>query len=289
LQKEGDFIERGELKKQGKREDLKVICDAIKEGELDCEGIRDFEPILFHQYGRTFEKVEDDRLRKVVRMVMTIGIWIWGETRTGKSEMAYEGFSYDTHYNYNNNDKGWWCNYRGQEVVIINDFRGKIEYDTMLNLVDKYPYEVPRRGRPPFPFTSKKVIITSALPPWEIYHNRDSKDSINQLLRRFDIWHYTSKGKELVSDRLIINKILDGGDKIIVKDDKISVIINDGRRINMGQYNSGGSDQGNTDARVYETQSSRLITLSPDKNIEKICNLVKDEDFEDYVVWNNEI
>ena len=142
--------------------------------------------MLFHMYGRTLTKLEDLRMRKLFRNFMTQGVWIWGPTGTNKSRMAFEGFTPETHYNLVN-DRGWWDGYCQQETVIINDFRGWIPYDELLQLVDRYPYSVRRRGREPMPFLSKKVIITSALPPSKVYCNRNEGDSIEQLLRRFDV------------------------------------------------------------------------------------------------------
>jgi len=117
---------------------------------------------------------------------MTKGIWIYGPTGRGKSHEAFQGFSPSTHYLYTD-DGGWWDGYVGQETVIINDFRGKIPYDYMLQLIDKWPFNVRRRNREPFPFTSKRVIITSSLSPEDVYHNREENDKIEQLLRRLEV------------------------------------------------------------------------------------------------------
>ena len=71
--------------------------------------------------------------------------------------------------------------------MIINDFRGGIAYNELLQLVDKWPHNVPRRGRPPIPFTSTLVYITSPHTPAEVYHNLAEHDSLDQLLRRFEV------------------------------------------------------------------------------------------------------
>ena len=41
------------------------------------------------------------------------------------------------------------------------------------------------------PFLSKKIIITSALRPEEVYHNLSQHDSINQLKRRIELVELT--------------------------------------------------------------------------------------------------
>lgn len=175
----------GEHIVQGKRTDLIEIKKKIEAG-TKVETLTMENPQLYHQYGRTLSKLEDIIMRKKFRTEMTKCIWYHGKTGVGKSHKAYENFSIDTHYVLPN-DKGWWDAYQQQETVIINDFRGEITYNEILQLIDKWPYSVKRRGREPIPFISKKVIITSSLPPHKIYKNRADEDDIQQLLRRIEV------------------------------------------------------------------------------------------------------
>lgn len=184
--KDGDFTTHGTVPQQGKRTDLDEDKDAIMKGTLSVDDITINNPMKYHQYGRTLEKIEDIYLRTQYRTVMTKGIWYYGLTGTGKSHKAYENYNPATHYDLIN-DNGWWDGYKQQETVIINDYRGWIPYDRLLTLVDKWPTRVRRRNREPIPFTSTTLIITSALPPEDVYNNRNEKDSINQLLRRFEV------------------------------------------------------------------------------------------------------
>jgi hypothetical protein len=183
--KDGDFHEFGEKPAQGKRTDLMSYAIDISNGIM-VDDIALENPNVYHQYGRTLHKLEELRMRKIYRNFMTKGIWLYGETGIGKSHQAFEDFHPDTHYILPN-DKGWWDGYTQQETVIINDFRGFLSYDFLLQMIDKWPFYVNRRGRPPLPFLSKKVIITSSLSPKQVYHNRDDNDSIEQLLRRVEV------------------------------------------------------------------------------------------------------
>lgn len=171
---------------QGARTDLEHVCETIKEGNTSVDEIALENPMLYHQYGRTFNKVQDVALRDRYRTHMTRGVWLWGPTGSGKSHAAFEGFHPDTHYVLPNDNR--WCDgYVGQKVVIINDFRGHIPYEEMLQLVDKWPFWLPRRGREPVPFLAETVIVTSSLPPQEVYNRRNERDSIRQLTRRFEV------------------------------------------------------------------------------------------------------
>ena len=197
--KDGDFEEIGTISEpnQGARTDLKIIRDSIIEGKrVDTIAMED--PFLYHQYGRILSKIEEIQMRKLFRTIMTLGIWLWGKTGTGKSHEAFKDFHPDTHYVWKN-DNGWQDGYTQQDTVIINDFRGEIPYNELLQLVDKWPYYVKRRGKEPMPFTSKKVIITSSLRPDQIYHNRNDEDCIEQLNRRFQIIELGEIPKEMPS------------------------------------------------------------------------------------------
>lgn len=180
-------IEWGDIPSQGARKDLDTLRDRIMNGAR-VDDIAVENPILFHQYGRTLTKLEDIALRKRFRTEMTKGIWYWGKTGVGKSHRAYENFKPETHYDLNLQDNGWWEGYQQQPIVIINEFRGEIKFNELLSLVDKWPKSVKRRCREPMPFTSTTVIITSAVPPEEVYKNSlTENDKLEQFYRRFDV------------------------------------------------------------------------------------------------------
>jgi len=199
--KDGKWKEYGlsPLSKQGQRYDLIKLKDEILASKVTVDEIAVNMPGIYHQYSRTLSKVEDIAMRKKFRTEMTKGFWLWGETGTGKSHHAYKDFTPETHYVLNVQDKGWWEGYKQQETVIINEFRGQIPYGELLDLVDRWPKSVPRRGRDPLPFTSKRVIITSSLPPDDVYCNISIADSLKQLERRFKIIRVRS-GQEVILD-----------------------------------------------------------------------------------------
>lgn len=188
--KDGDIlIDEGEPPEQGKRTDVLHLKEKIDEGGTieDCYEL-DFTAMT--RVHKSIKEYQDIKRRRLHRTWMTEGVWFWGETGVGKSHKAFENYNPDTTYVWKS-DNGWWDAYDGQEVVIMNDFRADIKYNELLQLVDKWPHMVSRRGREPTPFLAKKVIITSSLPPEEVYHNVNEKDSIAQLKRRFTIINLT--------------------------------------------------------------------------------------------------
>lgn len=186
LSKGDPTLERGTWSKQGERNDLKTLTEQIKKGEITVDEITLEQPDIYHQYGRTLEKVEDIVNRKKKRSEMTEGIWLWGPTAAGKSHAAWNEYIIGEEYEWRD-DRGWWDGYRGEETVLINEFRGGIPYSELLSLCDKWPHKVSRRNREPYPFTSKRIVITSSEPPNEVYKNLSMHDSLDQLKRRFKI------------------------------------------------------------------------------------------------------
>lgn len=172
---------------QGVRNDLDQLRNEILEGRsVDEIAVED--PMAYHFYNRTMHRIEDLRMRKTYRNFMTEGEWIYGETGTGKSEYAFKDFNPETHYVWAYERNGWNDGYTQQDTVILDEFRGQVCMNELLRMVDKHPnYFVARRGREPLPFVSKRVIITSALHPKEVFKNLEENDKLEQLLRRFKI------------------------------------------------------------------------------------------------------
>lgn len=193
--KDDNVTEYGVKPAQGHRTDLDAIKSSILNGEKKVDDIACDNPNLFHQYGRTLNKLEDIALRKKYRTTMTKGVWYWGETDVGKSHTAFhEAFNHfsDSWYMWPK-DGQWWDGYQGEKLVIINEFRGTkhIQYDELLDLVDKWPKMVSRRNREPAPFLAEKVIITSKYHPEDCYSDTPDGDECEQLLRRFEVIELT--------------------------------------------------------------------------------------------------
>lgn len=194
--KENELRKFGDEPKQGSRADLVDVCNRIKKGEDSAETIALEDPDFYHQFGRTMEKIEDISRRHTFRNWMTKGEWVWGPTGAGKSHRAFQDYDTATHYVKPIQDE-WWDGYKGQPIVILNEFRGNIPFAELLSLVDKWPHFVKRRCREPTPFLARKLIITSSLKPEECYSNvLLGNDSMEQFNRRFAVINLAHKWSE---------------------------------------------------------------------------------------------
>lgn len=191
--KEGVYTELGDKPKPGRRSDLDDLKNKLVEGKTSVDQIILEDPMAYHQYGRTLEKIETVVLRKKRRNWMTEGIWLTGPSGCGKSHKAFTEYG-DDYYVFSPKTK-WWDGYTGQSVVIINEFRGcMLMFHELLEMVDKWPMNVPVRNKEDVPFLAKKVIITSVLRPRDCYSNLSSKDSWEQFNRRFVVLEKNVQG-----------------------------------------------------------------------------------------------
>jgi len=105
----------------------------------------------------------------------------WGTTGTGKSRRAWEEASWDA-YPKDPNSK-FWDGYRGQENIVIDEFRGSISISHMLRWLDRYPTIVEIKGSSCV-FKGKRIWITSNISPDQWYPDLD-EETRSALRRRF--------------------------------------------------------------------------------------------------------
>lgn len=87
---------------------------------------------------------------------------LWGPTHTGKSHTAWEEAGFEA-YAKDPNSK-FWCGYRSQDSVVIDEFRGKIDVSHLLRWTDRYPHYLELKGSA-LPSSVRRIWITSNLHP----------------------------------------------------------------------------------------------------------------------------
>lgn len=160
---------------QGHRSDLDQFKDGIQIGLTD----KDLADINFESWCRYNKSFDRYRLAITSKRDWVMRVyWIYGPAGKGKSKMAYEMAGQDSYWKDNSNK--WFDGYKFEECVVIDDYRnnGKIEFNFLLRLLDRYPMTVETKGSS-LPFLSKKIIITSPHDP-TFTAGEDSA----QLLRR---------------------------------------------------------------------------------------------------------
>lgn len=172
--KEGNFVTTGAPKIQGKRTDLENAVDLLKEGK-DINDIIDEIPSML-RYDKNMERYKMRQNNKPRDFASEVHVLI-GEPGSGKTREVHEN-NKDVWVLPEATSSQWFDGYTGQEVVLIDDFKGNIRYNFLLQLLDRYPMTVNTKGG----FTNwrpKKIYITSNYEPEEWYND------IKALRRRF--------------------------------------------------------------------------------------------------------
>lgn len=110
----------------------------------------------------------------------------WGRTGTGKSRRAWDESGLGA-YSKDPRSK-FWCGYRGQENVVIDEFRGGIDISHLLRWTDRYPVLVEIKGSS-VPLFATRIWITSNVDPRLWYPELDA-DTVLALMRRLNITHF---------------------------------------------------------------------------------------------------
>lgn len=110
----------------------------------------------------------------------------WGRSGSGKSQRAWTEAGADAYCK--DPSTKWWCGYRGESDVIIDEFRGNIGISHMLRWLDRYPVLVETKGSS-VPLVASNIWITSNLDPRAWYPELDEA-TLAALMRRINITHF---------------------------------------------------------------------------------------------------
>lgn len=177
--KDSNFFEVGSLPGgRGTRTDLQELQARIKSGATRDE-IRDSFFGSYLRYPKVIDKYISD-LEPDRNWVPEVRVF-WGKTGTGKTRSVYEFIDHAKIYKHTGDR--WFDGYRGQPVVLFDDFTGgvfKLSY--LLQLLDRYPMDVPVKGDF-VKFVPKHIFITSNINPEDWYPNA-SEEHKRALFRR---------------------------------------------------------------------------------------------------------
>ena len=180
------FEEWGELPPdKGKSEtQAERIMQLVKDGKTNAEILTEL-PTAYNRLNyieQARQTLLEARYRDTWRELHTV--YIWGETGAGKTRSIMEQHGYSKVYRVTDYAHPF-DNYKGQEVILFEEFRSSLPLSAMLNYLDGYPVELPCR------YANKvacytKVYLVSNIPLHEQYRNiqKDEPESWNAFNRR---------------------------------------------------------------------------------------------------------
>lgn len=176
--KEGNFMEYGAIKVQGKRNDLLSIRTALANtGRFEDVVLdnADLNQLKYAQMVLPYIEPKRDWKPEIH--------WYHGKSGTGKTRyatrMAGPGY-------YMKDNTKWWLGYDGHDRVVIDELRpNQFPFEYLLRLLDRYPFTVEYKGGSRS-FLARKIWITCPMHPEIFCANSAYSEDRAQLLRRLD-------------------------------------------------------------------------------------------------------
>lgn len=180
---------------QGARTDLTALYDMIKDGMTNYQ-ILEENPNYMSQLDKIDKCREIMRYEEFKCKVRNLQVEYWyGKTGSGKTSGILDRYGFENVYRVTDM-KNPWDGYRGQDVVLFEEFSGEIDITRMLIWLDIYPLELPCR------YSNKvacytKVFLTSNRPLDQLYTyvQREDREVWNAFLRRIScVKEFDEKG-----------------------------------------------------------------------------------------------
>lgn len=176
---------------KGKRNDLAEIIQLIEDGATDNE-IRKAYPSQYLRYAnsiaRTRQVIMEAKFEKTFR-VLTV-TYIYGSTGKGKTRHVMEKYGYENVYRVTNYDHPFDM-YKGQKVIIFEEFRSSQKIEQMLNFLDGYPITLPARyGDKIACFDTVYIISNIPLSSQFVRMQSEQPETFQAFLRRIHfVWN----------------------------------------------------------------------------------------------------
>ena len=140
-----EYGERPEfLTSAEKRRSIKeAFIRAVSEGAEDRELLLSFPTIFSKKYDEEIRSVLGVHLHLENRDVNVV--YITGPTRSGKTSYVRRKYPPEDIYVVSDYEKGPFDSYKGQKVIIFEEYRSNFPLSVFLQMLDRYPFELPCR------------------------------------------------------------------------------------------------------------------------------------------------
>lgn len=179
------FEESGALPEETtrQRKQSEAILDMVRAGATNAEILTEYPSAMNYlpRIDQARQTLLAEKYRKEFRQLHVT--YIHGPAGVGKTRMVMDGHGYENVYRVTDYEHPF-DGYEGQDVLVLDEFRSSIQFSTLLNVLDGYPFQLPCR------YTNRqacytKVYIISNIPLEQQYPNiQVSEPSSFKALRR---------------------------------------------------------------------------------------------------------
>lgn len=159
---------------QGANTGLKLFVQRLKDGEvLSQVAIED--GATYVRNCRGLAALADLFFSPSFRSVSCY--YLYGATGCGKSSLVYDAFGYANVYALADKDPVWFDGYRGQDVLLIDEYQGLPREEALLRCLDGHPYSARYKGG----FVNARWSVVVLCSNYDLFNNFTP-----ELRRRFD-------------------------------------------------------------------------------------------------------
>ena len=180
------FEECGECprEEQGKRNDLTELYGMIKDGLSNYE-------ILENNPGYMLKLEKIENCRQMLRQEeyknkfreLEVEYW-FGKTGQGKTRTVMERYGYENVYRVTDYAHPF-DTYKGQDIIVFEEFRSSLKIQDMLNYLDGYPLDLPcRYNNKTACYTKVYILSNLSLKEQYVDIQRNYEETWNAFLRR---------------------------------------------------------------------------------------------------------
>lgn len=182
------------LERQGQRNDIVDLYDMVKQGASDFDIIEENPNFLLNieKIDRARQIVREEQFKNTFRKLHVQ--YLYGKTGSGKTRFVMEKYGYSNVFRVTDY-KHPFDSYKGQDIVIFEEFRSSFKIQELLNYLDGYPLELPCRYANKIACYTKVFLITNI--PFEQQYETiqyTNPETWNALKRRIhEVYFYTGE------------------------------------------------------------------------------------------------
>jgi len=166
----------------GREED--TFEEMLKDPEVQVDQIIDEHPTEYIKNHNGIEKLKEKQWEsKAVRPNPNVIVY-YGKTGMGKSFKARTQFPNAYRAVWPTGGRWWWPDYNHQEVVIMDEFRMQISFNTLIQLLDAGKFTVEYKGGNKF-MTSTTFVFTTNIHPKDWYPGVNDRTPLFRRLIQF--------------------------------------------------------------------------------------------------------